>query len=297
MSLINVEASRPIPMWATVRLLASSRRPISVERAQRLLSPKALGDTSPAMVDLAIKTLEDLRMLQRSDDSISLSGHAASLDGSDWSAFCSALRKAVFEPYQNEALADGGKATGSADLVRGLCWFLSLDPTAVAVGPSDFEDLQKEALIPEARPAIANKERWSNFGPWASTLGFAATALPTMGGASSYVADCTVAVRQTILETWRPDEHVNTMVLLSTLREKIPVLPGGSYSRSLGVKDPGDTQAGRSLSFALLRGQEEGWLKFEREADAHYLLHIYDPERPATPHSFSTVIVLEDGNG
>lgn len=298
MALINVEASLPMPTWALVRLLAYEKRPMTLDRARKLLSPSSLTGDDHKMFDQTIGTLLGLGVIQKTDgERISLAEQAATLDGTNWEDFCAVLRKAVFKPEQNEAIMNGDKTTGAADLNRALCWFLSLDPTAVTVGANNFEVMQDGALIAEARPAIPNPTRWNRFTSWAPALGLAAPALPTMGVLSHYVPDCTMAVRQTVMETWEHEANVNAVEFVRSLREQLPVLPGGAYSRTLGVEDPGDTTAGPALSFALLRGGYEEWLKFGREADAKQLLSINDPERPSTPHTFSLVTVLKDYNG
>ncbi|GIH72022.1 protein DpdG [Sphaerimonospora thailandensis] len=297
MTLLNVEASLPMPTWALVRLLVHEKRPMAVERARKLLSPSSLTGGDHKMFDRAINTLLGLGIIQKSDDDrISLEGRVASLDGSSWDDFCIVLRRAVFNPEQNKVIKNGKEHTGAADLTRALCWFLSLDPTTTIVGSNNFEVLQDGALIVEARPAVTNPNRWNRFTAWAPALGLAAAALPTMGDVGQYVPDCTVAVRQTVMETWEHNANVNAVEFVRVLREKIPVLPGGVYSRGLGVEDPEDTFAGSALSFALLRGGYEEWLKFEREADANQLLSINDPERPLTAHTFSSITVIKDYN-
>ncbi|WP_260324643.1 protein DpdG [Sphaerisporangium krabiense] len=298
MTLINVDASLPVPMWAVVRLLVHENRPMTLDRTRKLLSPSSLTGGDHKMFDQAISTLLGLGFIQKSEEErISLAGRAATLDGTHWEDFCTVLRKAVFEPELNQVIMKGDKTTGAADLNRALCWFLSLDPTAVTVGANNFEAMQDGALIAEARPAIPNPTRWNRFTSWATTIGLAAPALPTMGDPNHYVPDCTVAIRQTVMEIWEHKANVNAVEFVRSLRDQLPVLPGGAYSRSLGVEDPGDTTAGPALSFALLRGGYEEWLEFGREADAKQLLSIYDRERPATPHTFSSVTVFKDYNG
>jgi hypothetical protein len=55
MTLINVEASRPSPLWALVRLLAFHGRPVRVEQAEALLSPACLSPNETKMFDQAVE--------------------------------------------------------------------------------------------------------------------------------------------------------------------------------------------------------------------------------------------------
>ena len=56
---------------------------------------------------------------------------------------------------------------------------------------------------------------------------------------------------------------MNAVEALRALRDALPVLPGGAYSAAVGVTSPGDNVAGPALSFALLRGDDEAWLKLQ----------------------------------
>jgi hypothetical protein len=66
MALINVDESRPSPLWAVVRLLATTGRPVRAEHAKALLSPSCLGPDD--MFGLAVDTLSMLGMISNADD-------------------------------------------------------------------------------------------------------------------------------------------------------------------------------------------------------------------------------------
>ncbi|MFD8386983.1 protein DpdG [Streptomyces sp. NPDC059679] len=299
MALLNVEASRPAPMWAVVRLLAHSKKPVTLETARALLSPPTLSsgdkeDTS--MFDKAVDTLEEVGLLlnHTSSGELELAGPAAELDGDDWDAFSAVLRVSVLAPELNNGLGDNSEQTGARELTRALAWFLSLDPMGPAVAWEQAQNLRQGAIKAEAGPAIVNDVRWLSFGDWAPALGLAARPLFVVAGASPLTPDCTSAVRYVMQTLWQPGEQVNAIEAVRSLREQLPVLPGGSYSRDLQLPNPGDQAAGGALSFALLRGQDEGWLRLDHDSDAPLVMQVTDPEQPSSPRFVSDITMLED---
>jgi hypothetical protein len=64
---------------------------------------------------------------------------------------------------------------------------------------------------------------------------------------------------------------------------------------AVGLASAGDTVAGPALSFALLRGEDEKWLRLYREADARRYLSIHDPESKS-PRTCSAIVLQEDNN-
>ncbi|MFE6739038.1 protein DpdG [Streptomyces tubercidicus] len=299
MALINVDASRPDPMWAVVRLLAHSKQPVSLTSARALLSPPTLAsrekDDASEMFNKAIKTLRELGLLHVHDSTseLELVGPAALLNGRDWYAFSAALRTAMLEPERNSGLGDNDEQKGARDLTRALAWFLTFDPMGPPVGWEQAQKLRQDALKPEAGPAIVNAERWGMFGDWAPALGLAARPLISDGGRSPLTPDCTAAVRYLMQSLWEPDEQVNAVTAVRSIREHLPVLPGGEYSRALELDNPGDRVAGAALSFALLRGNDEKWLRLELDSDASLVLQVSDPEQPSSPRYVSDITMQE----
>ncbi len=299
MALINVDASRPDPMWAVVRLLAHSKKPVPLNGARALLSPPTLasGDKDASeMFNKAVKTLRELGLLHvaESTGELTLSGPAEHLDGQDWDAFAAALRSAVFAPERNSGLGDNDEQRESRDLTRALAWFLTLDPMGPAVDWDQAQDLMKETpLRPEAGPAVVNAERWRQFCDWAPALGLAARPLLAGGGGSRLVPDCTAAVRYVMQCLWEPGRQVNAVTAVRSVREHLPVLSSGQYSLALHLPNPGDRVAGPALSFALLRGNDEGWLRLELDSDAAMVLQVSDPEQPSSPRYVSDITIQE----
>lgn len=302
MTLLNVGAALPSQAWAVVRLLAYMEKAVPLEEARSLLSPPPIrGDKSKDRppFDKAVSTLEELGLIQLEgeDQQLSLAGTASELDGQDVSAFTSALRRAALDPAKNTSLGESSDQTGPRDLTRALAWLLSLDP----MEPMDWYRVQREqreALRPEAGPPFANEIRWLRFNYWAPALGLAAAPLFQAEDNTSnrLVSDCTVAVRQTLAELQQTDVRMNAVEVLRILRERLPVLPGGAHSRAVGLRSPGDTTAGVALSFALLRGEDENWLRLEHEDDAQHVLQIQDPDR-SSARPVSAITILEAVNG
>lgn len=290
MALLNA-ASWPAPMWATIRLLAMKQRPIAMHEAKALLSPPTLPSTAEDMFDQAVSTLQTLGLVDTDGEKISRAGAVADLDGTDYSAFIYALRNAVLHRDFNTDLGSNGNQDGPRDLVRALCWFLNQDPLQTSLNWDNVQQLQVDALKREVGPAIINGNRWTRFNFWATALGFATTALPSQGTANHIVADCTYAVKQTVLSLWRPGSVVGAVDFLAQLREAMPVLPGGAYSIDVGLESPGETTAGPAISFALLRGVDEDWLSLERKADANHFLSVSDQDM----QRFSSV-TIKDSN-
>jgi hypothetical protein len=94
---------------------------------------------------------------------------------------------------------------------------------------------------------------------------------------------------------WKVGDNINAVDLVRAIRAELPVLPGGSYSEGLGIRGPGETSVDAALSFALLRGHDEGWLRLERDADARRFVSVIDPEQPS--RRVSDVAIMEEPRG
>jgi hypothetical protein len=295
MALLNDPASQPSQMWAVVRYLAFARNPVKYDRVRMLLSPPSLGDDGKTF-DWAVESLEELGMVAQAENGdLSLDGMATQLHGEDFGAFANVLRTRVLAPELNTGVGNDASQVGPRDLTRALAWFLSLDPLTNSLNWSDVQRLQPRALRPEVGKAIVNDTRWPRFVTWATALGLAAADLLVN---DRIVPDCTAAVKRVLQDMGKPGHVFDALEALRTLRTSLPVLPGGAFSVAVGIPDPGDTTTSRALSFALLRGEDEGWLRLDRPgADARRFLSIQDPERPDAPRACRSIAILEDGRG
>ena len=91
------------------------------------------------------------------------------------------------------------------------------------------------------------------------------------------VPDCTVAVRETVLSLWKKGQSVSPSEAVNRIIAELPVLPGGAYSRSLGLAVP-DGAVSPSLSNALLTGDEAGWITLDQQSDAGDVIFLTDAD-------------------
>ncbi|GAA2607272.1 protein DpdG [Streptomyces axinellae] len=310
MTLLNVDAAIPSHAWALVRLLAYMGKSIAVDEARALVSPPCLRseDTSTRPpFDCALASLTMLGLVQVDADrqELSLADPIQVLAGiDDLETYTRILRRAVLRADHNQDLGAGNLPTGPRDLTRALAWFLAHDPMeqpidwVAAQQLLDEKDGKDRRLVKEeVLPLFVNDTRWARFAHWASALGLAASPVIRTEGRSPLVPDCTLAVKQTVFELWPAGQRINAVEALHVMREHLPVLPGGAHSLAVGIPSPGDNAAGPSLSFTLLRGHDEKWLRLDHDDDARKILLLHDPERPGSPRPVSDITILEPIDG
>lgn len=274
MTLINQGASFPSYVWAVVRLLLAFGGKMDEQAATLLLTPPTLPAGETAEYNDAVKTLAGLGVVTATGGTVVLTSAAQSLSADDVAGFNGLLRRSALDPARNVGLAESDDLDGPKDLVRALAWFLTQDPDT----PLDLHaasQLQEGAFHSHLPPPVANDVRWGRFVYWASALGFAAQPLLDEGGPVRLVPDCTVAVRETVLGLWKKGQSVSPREAVDRIIAELPVLPGGAYSRSLGLAAPED-KVSPSLSNALLTGEKVGWITLERRADAGNVIFLAD---------------------
>ncbi|MGH3400993.1 MAG: protein DpdG [Streptosporangiaceae bacterium] len=293
MALINVGASFPSYLWATVRFLLSADGQYPADQARELLCPATLMPNDTTTFSDAVNTLKDLALITVDDGELRLSSAARGLSPDDAAGFSDLLRHAVLDQAQNAGLDGGGdqavtKDAGAKDLVRALAWFLTLD----AFTPFGFEDviqLQESAFPPRLGNPIVNDVRWGFFLYWAPALGLAAQSLLDRDLGRRLVPDCTVAVRRTVLAVWEKGERIDAADVIDRIINELPVLPGGLYSQMLGLPVPA-TDVASSLSSALLRGDHD-WISLEQRADAARDVFLTDPDAASGRRRVSEITI------
>ncbi|MDV7245326.1 MULTISPECIES: protein DpdG [Rhodococcus] len=307
MGLINVDDPLPWHTWATVRLLLATKdRSLAEAEAQALLAPPSLSEKSSSIFRKTTRLLTDLGLLNSSDGMLSIADDdLAAVQRDDVESFTGLLRRAVFADEQNTDLTvPTGEVsrTGALDLNRALAWFLSLDSYA---GYDLDAELARAytALRPEAgTKALVNKERLPHFGAWSQFLGLARTRVVIAGGRgtendfqSRIAPDCTIAVRSVLRKSSEitKDSPVPAPAVLLLLRKEIPVVPGGRHSMTVGIAPPEADTGGSVLSYALLRGQDEGWLALDRLSDSEHRVHLVDPDTGSNMKSISHITMVE----
>ncbi len=266
MALINEGASFPSFMWAVVRLLLVLGGKADAESAKRLLTPPTLLSEEAKEFGMAVKSLADLGVVTDDGEAVELASAGRALSPDDVGGFNGLLRRAALDPARNGGLADSPDLDGPKDLVRALAWFLTRDPLE-SQGWESVAQFQRGAFASHLPPPFANEVRWGRFVYWGPALGFTAASLIPKEGAMRLVPDCTVAVRDTVLALWKEGETIRASEAVDQILEALPVLPGGRYSRMLGLIPP-DGQVAASLSNALLAGEADGWLAFSSPSDA-----------------------------
>lgn len=293
MVLINEPASFPANMWAVVRFLADAGRPVPEETARALLCPEPLRARDAARpdptFDNAVASLAGLGLVEHDDGLLGLGPALSGVDPDDLDGFRRELRRAVLHPDRNTGLGTSDSQVGPRDLVRALAWFLALDPLDPAMGMDEIAQRQRDAFADDVGRALVNDVRWNRFTYWAPALGLAATELVPSAQRTKLVPDCTEAVRECLLSRYADRRSRDLGEVLEALRQDLPVLPGGRYSRELGLQAT-DVLA-PSLSFALLRGDDAAWWRLENPADAPRPVLLTDPGRADGVRRFSMITV------
>ncbi|QYN37791.1 hypothetical protein K1T35_11430 [Pseudonocardia sp. DSM 110487] len=299
MVLINEPASIPAYMWGVVRYLADADRPVPAITARALLCPEPLRAPDAARLDPTfdntIATLTGLGLVEDDDDHLSLGPALAGAAPDDLDGFRRELRRAVLDPARNTDLGTSKSQSGPRDLVRALAWFLALDPLEPALGTVEIEQRQRGAFADDVGRALVNETRWNRFTYWAPALGLAATELVPSEQRTKLVPDCTEAVRQCMLSRYADRQTRDLSEVLEAIWQDLPVLPGGRYSRELGL--PVADVLAPSLSFALLRGGEAAWWRLDNPADAPRTVLLTDPGRADGVRRFSEITVWGPQDG
>lgn len=306
MGLINVDDPLPGHMWATVRLLLSSKdRSVPAAVAQAYLAPPSLGDKAPQLFRKTSRLLTEFGLIDGTADLLRIAdGEMDDVHTDDVTSFTHCLRRALFADTQNielTTLVGEVKQTGTLDLNRALCWFLSFDPYQGYELEREMGRAAK-ALRPEAgTKAITNVYRLPHFKSWAQFLGLARPAIFSGQKTTDddfqvrMAPDCTAAVRSVLRTSEQITKGVPipASVLLSILRNAIPVIPGGRHSIAVGIAPPEPDYAGELLSYALLRGEDEKWLVLDRHSDAQHRIRVLDPDSPRSFKSVTQIMFVE----
>jgi hypothetical protein len=264
------QTARPEFIWPVFRFMAVQSRGIPQAKALAFIAPDSLGMGSGDAV-MALQTLGELGLLSSEGSgadtvwSLGPTGQGIAVD--DYELFQRHLRSTLFRKAD---VQEWDLASGAAeDLCRALCWFLRSDPHAEPFKWVSVQQEQGESMI------FSNDTRWGSFQSWGAATGFTAPA-PHM--ANTCIADCTAAVRQAVDDLLQPDQEMEALGFLRELRQILPVLPGGELSQRFGFRNESESEAGPALSFALRRGELEGWLNLEHRSDAPTQIKLFNPD-------------------
>ncbi|WP_414939672.1 protein DpdG [Amycolatopsis sp. cmx-11-51] len=291
MAFLNVDRALPPQLWALVRLL-SARQPLTDSQAKALMSPDSLsvGMKSDPPFQITVRTLLELDLVARNaSGKLSLRYPMPSL-----ASFQHGLREALFSPARNTDL-ESDPITGNRDITIVLSYFLSFDPLNSPVTEAQVDEKSMENFSVEAKNPKPSNVRWPRFAHWVPMLGLGAAPLMPPADSNVLTPDCTKAVRQVLASFQLAGKTIPAVDLVRKIREAIPVLPGAAYSIRLGIPSPGEQVVDPALSFALLRGNYEGWLRLERFADSASSMIIADRDQPN--RRVSDIVVSEGIHG
>lgn len=269
----------PVTMWAAARVFAGSNGLTEVV-AFRRLSPFGLreaakgGDASGAEAPptngalQAVRALEELGLLME----VVRPGDAPLLrwTGSvpqSYDDFCDQLRDAVMARGHTEELSETRTPGGARDLLRGLAWILTKDPTADAFSAASVQRDRDASGNDDSRVFI-NPTRWNGFRYWAEALGFAAPVLVPSDSQGALAGDASRAVGRTLRRSFQAGKDVPAITVVDELRERLPVLPGGSVSVTVGFPPPADKHVDAATSFALLALEQSAQVELRTLSDA-----------------------------
>lgn len=283
MTLINTSASIPNAMWATVRMFTTLSTRYRVEELLLMLSPPSVHQQEEDAKDKpparrAVDTLQELGILEKSGDEIKLSAEHQELAGATRRTYLDRLRIACLATKHNDGLL-GETDRGALDLTRALAWFLTQDPIGPPLGWTEVQPLQSP-MNWSSGLVFSNDTRWVRFTHWAPALGFAAqSALLGNDLARTLIPDCTTAIQATTERLWPTGALLQAEEFVARLAAELPVLPEGEYARQLGLSANDPRKLSPALSFALLRGRDEGWISLIRRQDSQHDVVLIDPDR------------------
>ena len=281
MQMLNTTSFYPGMAWAVVRFLAAEGKPTSKETITTYLEPGQREAKKPGPVHHILNDLKSLGLTAEQDANWSLTGGLEKASMDDYPRFQRAVRAAV--------LGVGGEVPDPPqDIRRALAWMLTRDPYTEAFN-WPMIDKSYNSSAPDGELILTNDTRWTPLAVWGTALGLLA---PAAHVADHYVPDCTQAVRQVLSDGLERGRATDAMSVLHLLRRELPVLPGGTAAVAARYTHPDTKVAGAALSFALARGEYEGWLELTQYSDASSVINIHDPDR-ASARICSSVTLLE----
>lgn len=165
------------------------------------------------------------------------------------------------------------------NLGQAIAWVLT---RSLFDKPLDWNQAENE--LGKGHPLGLNDVRFGNLAHWITYLGFAREE----GTTTTLVADPTIAVRRGLKTVLSDQSTKDLSTVIQTLANKLSVIDGGNHNVDLLKNNPNlaavDGQVSPSLSIALLRLKEEGFIKLEHRSDspAPKTLRIADFEETYT---------------
>ena len=295
MDLLNISPvlALPVTMWAAAQVFAATNG-LAEADALRRLSPLGLREAgtggNAANVELpatngavqAVRALEELGLLAE----IERPGSPPLLRWTNdvpatYDEFCDQMRDAVMARAHSEELGETRTPGGARDLLRGLAWIMTKDPTADAFSAATVQRDEKASGNDDSRVFISSV-RWNGFRYWSGALGFSAPVLVSSDAMSGLVGDASRAVWTTLRRSFALGKEIPAMTAIRELRDQLPVLPGGAASIALGFSATADNQVDAATSFALLALEQSESIELRMLSDATGTVQLakLDPVEP-----------------
>ena len=270
MSLLHTIESVPSRIRGLFAYLLTLEQGIAQEDLEMTLSPRILQDNQNC-ARKTIKKAQELKLIEINKDKI-ITLHPELLEnernpkdtGLVTELLPSIITRLAFTNQNNNDNEDLGLA---------ISWVLTRSPldTPLDWSQADIKlrDLNTSKGINNPRHAlgIENTATFGNLKHWITYLGFAREE------DSALVSDSTIAIRKG-LKTVLPDKKTKDLSnVIKTLAKILPVIDGGRHNLSLfdrypNLIKPTNGRLSSSLSMALFRLKEEGYIKLEHRADS-----------------------------
>lgn len=188
-----------------------------------------------------------------------------------------------------QIMAPDNENNPNEDFGRSLAWLLTLDP----YGPPVTWNVAEQKLRESEGASLGFQDaRFGNLRHWSVFLGYARTDFD--GRSRGLIPDPTIAVRRSLLRHIAPGEKTPIVELLEQLAVSDPVLDGGKYRievDSWATPESSDTKVSKSLSLALKRLQDDGFIDLKYGADARNRTLQFNN----TTEQYTTIIRTDGG--
>ena len=258
MSLLHTVESVPSRVRGLFSYLLTLEGGIAHGDLVRTLSPQILNDNQHC-ARKTIKEAQELELIEINQDTIVTLHAGLQVDERD-----PKNRSLVTEmlPSIITRLAfTNPKNIQNYNLGQAIAWVLT---RSLFDKPLDWNQAENE--LGKVHPLGLNDVRFGNLVHWITYLGFAREE------GTALVADPTIAVRRALKTVLLDQSTKDLSNVIQTLANKLSVIDGGNHNKDLLKKNPNlaaaDGQVSPSLSIALLRLKEEGFIKLEHRADS-----------------------------
>lgn len=304
MALLNPPQILPNVLRVLVRTLQGADGfTMSVDELKHLIAPAALASNVDAIdgskgFDDTLTACVVMGLASRDGIRVSLSEELSWLR--DRRLSDEHLRKHLTDRIFSESLNGGlwESSEGARDLTRALSWHLLQDPLAPPRGWSDGPDgvdaVELRQFSGEDR-VFSNNTRWGAFQRWSKFLGFSRDLTHVSRDGRTLkavlVPDPTEAIRRVLADMLdiQPQE---ISVLIGRLRDRIPVLDGGTYCQQVSERMTQHTQRNTdvvapAIAHALRRLEVDQVINLTNPADAPRRMSM--PDESGTGRAISHV--------